>query len=152
MDNQYPLHASYSSDISKTPMPPHGPWPWYHSVDGGDDLDVDDFEGDDLEREGDPAQTQCAKDCLHTDCVIPWEQYPHSVFPRWTPEEVKKTLLRDALVKPGPPAFTAHWVDVLNSGKFSKTEDLDVPETNLAGCWTNKEKEVRTCLFPWSVV
>jgi hypothetical protein len=134
-------------DVHNAPMPPLGPWAWYHNVGDHIDGDIISLEADDPTTADRYRKALCKPHCLHETqvCDTPWVSYPGSVFPRW--KDVKSLLLHRALRKEGPIAFKASWVDVLSSGEFSKLHDSSVSETNMAQKWTDVEKTVDRVVF-----
>ena len=111
---------------------PSGPWPWR-------DLDSD----LDVISEPEPKPS-----CHHTtgECHGCWARYPQSLFPNWTPGQVKRSGIADICVRTrseGPCLI--HHADVHDDEKstFSAGRTQSVSEQNKEGFWTVLRESVR---------
>ncbi|KAF8892914.1 hypothetical protein BD779DRAFT_1436236 [Infundibulicybe gibba] len=109
---------------------PSAPWPWV-----------------DLEDEVDPGQLDTPlppvpPPCDHQTCGGCWKGYPKSRFPNWTPRQVDKSKITDAIHRNVP--CTIYSVDVDNEGIFTKSgEPLVVNSANVPQIWDIFVKSAR---------
>jgi len=100
---------------------PSGPWPWR-------DLDYDLSES----RQNSPEANRGAFPCPHSkkECAgYPcWTLYPQSLFPNWTPGQIKKSGIVEAASK--SQVCTLYVVDVNQDGHFSEGDKIVVGTEN----------------------
>ena len=132
---------SQTRETPSRPVPSHrhaapsGPWPWR-------DLDSD------LNATSEPEPKQ---GCHHTtrECDGCWAQYPQSLFPNWTPSQVRRSAIADICAKTrseGPCLI--HYADVYHNRKsFSADKTRSISEENKEEFWEVLRDSVR---HPWS--
>ncbi|KIK99653.1 hypothetical protein PAXRUDRAFT_822497 [Paxillus rubicundulus Ve08.2h10] len=96
------------SELPRVPAPiyrhaaPSAPWPWM-------DFDMDSSEVEPLLPDG------------LVDSIEEWKRYPQSLFGNWTPDQVSRSKMLLSCNNSEPCAV--HNVDILDGGKFDKTEE-----------------------------
>ncbi|KAF9474032.1 hypothetical protein BDN70DRAFT_885294 [Pholiota conissans] len=108
------VHDRYFEEDSKRVAPPShrhaapsAPWPWI-----------------DIEDEVDPVQLSSPlppvpEPCNHKDCGGCWRGYPQSLYPNWTPRQVQKSKISDAITSyDHSTSCVIHQVDVTEEGLF----------------------------------
>ncbi|KAF8344921.1 hypothetical protein F5887DRAFT_1282922 [Amanita rubescens] len=123
MANPYSTELDNDFKPNTVPPPPYrhaapsAPWPW---IDIRDAVDQEQ-----LKTKAPPVP----KDCDHTSCNrLCWEKYPQSRFPNWTPRQVKKCKIHDAIEYDGTKPCIIYKLDVDKAGMFldaGKLEMLD---------------------------
>ncbi|PPQ66789.1 hypothetical protein CVT24_008698 [Panaeolus cyanescens] len=119
---------------SRVPHPSHrhaapsAPWPW---VDLEDEVD---------RKQLDKSSPPIPKECLHgEDCNNCWTGYPQSRFPNWTPRQVKKSKIFDAIHNYNrDDECVLYQVDVDNDGFFSNGDEIvveDDSDASLESLW-----------------
>ena len=93
--------------------------------------------------------------CDHSNCTDCWVGYPQSRFPNWTPSQVLRSKIQDAVVNYDRKVpCRIHQMDVGSDGFFTNAETLDVPEEKVDETWEDLKHHVVSCfsvLFskPW---
>ncbi|KZP22947.1 hypothetical protein FIBSPDRAFT_469777 [Athelia psychrophila] len=97
---------------------PSGPWPWT-------DVDSPDQEGD----ENTPVPS--------VNALSPWRGYPQCHFPNWTPAQVRRSKIMDAVDKKQDLPCKIHCSDIMNAGKFEpgKMTTIDGTKTSQELFW-----------------
>ncbi|KIJ07942.1 hypothetical protein PAXINDRAFT_18895 [Paxillus involutus ATCC 200175] len=96
------------SELPRVPAPiyrhaaPSAPWPWM-------DFDMDSSEVEPLVPDG------------LVDNTEEWKRYPQSLFGNWTPDQVLRSKMLLSCNSQEPCAV--HRVDILDGGKFDKSEE-----------------------------
>ena len=70
-------------------------------------------------------ELECRNDC--------WKKYPQSRFPNWTPSQVSRSKIEEALVKKRP--CTIYQVDIDPEGHFSNGGEETISENNQFAFW-----------------
>ena len=71
--------------------------------------------------------------CRHTSCNNDcWREYPKSRFPNWTPSQVSRSKIKEAIGEEGP--CTIYRVNIDSTGHFSNggKEEISQNESQLA--------------------
>jgi hypothetical protein len=89
---------------------PSGPWPWM-------DLDSE-VDSTQLEKKHAPQ-----KECDHINCNRCWLGYPQSLFGNWTPDQVERSKIKEAIdrdtSKEDGPGCIIYTVDMLKDGSMT---------------------------------
>ncbi|KAF4612869.1 hypothetical protein D9613_011170 [Agrocybe pediades] len=101
---RYSLHSKRIDPPSHRHAAPSAPWPW---IDIGDDVDPVELESN---------SPTVPTPCNHDPCQACWRDYPKSLYPNWTPRQVKKSNI--ALAKKTHRKCTIYQLDVDNQGLF----------------------------------
>jgi hypothetical protein len=112
---------------------PSGPWPW---------TDIGTKDGP-----SSPANLSCQhKDC--DDCAT-WLNYPQSLFPNWTTEQVRRSGM---LVKSGQQDHCQMYtLDIEENGDFQHLEEIPVVKDREKDLWDFLHEEVKeTSYRPYS--
>ena len=99
-------------ELNRIPPPayrhaaPSAPWPWIDIRDGQCSIPSFEAPRSDLlslgvdQKQLNTKAPPVPKDCDHTTCNgLCWKGYPQSRFPNWTPSQVKKCKIYDAITK-----------------------------------------------------
>ncbi|KAF9045252.1 hypothetical protein BJ165DRAFT_1346493 [Panaeolus papilionaceus] len=126
---------------SKAPHPSHrhaapsAPWPW---VDLEDEVD---------KKQLDTAAPPIPPKCLHgDDCNRCWTGYPQSRFPNWTPRQVRKSKIEEAIRDYNRnEQCILYRVDVDDNGYFSNVAPIEVDDNDAFSetLWTKLVNEER---------
>jgi len=77
--------------------------------------------------------------CLHT---LNWANYPKSLFPNWTEQQVRRSGINKALTERQEGPSTVYNVDVLDTGKFERPGEYFIGEHNKGELWEILQTEV----------
>ena len=81
--------------------------------------------------------------CDHSKCDNCWTGYPQSRFPTWTPSQVLRSKIADAVENYDRKVpCRVHHVDVNSDGYFTNAEILEVPEERVYGTWEELKHHV----------
>ena len=74
--------------------------------------------------------------CDHKFCGGCWRGYPQSRFPNWTKDQVKRSLIRDAIdnYRTTEPCVT-YRADILSDGIFVNVESVAATDANKDATW-----------------
>jgi hypothetical protein len=122
---------------------PSAPWPWVDIRDDGESnkFTVSSFSPQNLRREVDRKQLESSKPsvpspCDHQACNNCWKEYPQSLFPNWTPRQVKKSKINIAINDyQRDVACVIHHVDVDDNGYFRDVSKLFATESTIKEDW-----------------
>ncbi|KAF8062242.1 hypothetical protein FPV67DRAFT_1563640 [Lyophyllum atratum] len=133
----------FEEDKHRLPTPSHrhsapsAPWPW---IDIHDEIDAVQ-----LESELPPVPPLCD----HTNCDGCWMGYPQSRFPNWTPSQVERSKIADAIANydRSNPCIIYH-VDVNSQGLFTDAGEIVAEDNDKAATWdvmihTERPKNLR---------
>lgn len=74
--------------------------------------------------------------CDHRDCNDCWKGYPQSLFPNWTPAQVKKSKISIAIKDyRRDVACIIHYVNVNDNGYFIDAGKYVATESNIRESW-----------------
>ncbi|KAF8809597.1 hypothetical protein BYT27DRAFT_7187347 [Phlegmacium glaucopus] len=104
---------------------PSAPWPW---IDTQDEVNRVQLESSEL-----PVPSLCD----HQTCNDCWKGYPQSLFPNWTPAQVKKSKISIAIkhYRRNDPCIIHH-VDVDENGYFRDADRYFTTEATIKEAWT----------------
>ncbi|GLB39824.1 putative corA-like Mg2+ transporter protein [Lyophyllum shimeji] len=117
-------------DKNRLPTPSHrhsapsAPWPWI-----------------DIHDEIDPVQLESKLDpvpplCDHKTCDGCWKGYPQSRFPNWTPRQVERSKIADAISNyDSNTSCKIHHVDVNTQGFFTDAGEIVAPDNDREATW-----------------
>ena len=148
--NPYPRFGLYQ-EKSKLPVPSHrhaapsAPWPWINIHDGEPYLvnlsHLVRFASDPHSSGIDQNQLwsrlpPIPELCDHRLCDECWKGYPQSRFPNWTPDQVIRCKIRDAVWNYDREAScTIYQADVLSDGFFTNVPKIVATEENREVTW-----------------
>jgi hypothetical protein len=120
---------------------PSAPWPWVDIQDDGEHpntLLCISFSSQDLRQEVDRRQLNTSKPpvpsrCNHQPCDNCWKGYPQSLFPNWTPAQVKKSKINIAIRD--HRRCIIHHVDVDDNGCFRDAGKHFTTESTINESW-----------------
>jgi len=160
-------YTKHLQDKKRLPVPSHrhaapsAPWPWIDIHDGtwfcGETqcrlqaLIRPDLDKIQLESGAPPVPVPCD----HSSCDNCWTGYPQSLFPNWTPSQVVRSKISEAVSNYNESVpCRVHYVDVNSDGYFTNAEVLEAPEEKINETWAEiKHPEVSSmsfCLAPKS--
>jgi len=155
-----PTYTKELEEKQRLPIPSHrhaapsAPWPWIDIHDGTLTTEqvkyntqfqltyAVELDRTQLESEAPPVPDPCD----HSNCNNCWIGYPQSLFPNWTPSQVLRSKISDAVSNYDRTVpCRVHHVDVNSDGFFTNAEVLDVPEEKVDETWAEIKHHVVSC-------
>jgi len=134
---------SLEEDKNRLPTPSHrhaapsAPWPWINIHDKIDAVQ--------LESELPPVPPLCD----HRNCNGCWTGYPQSRFPNWTPSQIMRSKIADAVATYNArDPCVIHHVDVNDHGFFTDAGILTADDDDREATW-NRMINSEVC---WDVI
>lgn len=123
---------------------PSAPWPWVDIQDDGEcpkKIAVLSFLSPTLRHAVDHKQLETSEPsvpspCDHQGCDNCWKDYPQSLFPNWTPAQIKKSKIGIAIQDyPRDVPCVIHHVDVDDNGHFRDSNKHVTTESTIKESW-----------------
>jgi hypothetical protein len=92
--------------------------------------------------------------CDHTNCNNCWTGYPGAQFPNWTPSQVHKSRIAEAIEQKIEKKCICHRVDIDHQGHFTDASAVDAKPGSEADTWKGILAAVvsAACSLPQSIL